>query len=138
MNLERPEHLPPGAHLGEHFKVEGLVRLAEGRMFYLMNDAREDQPTRKCWECGHTDNARARTECGNCGAPTRDRRFLVSSRWADERFDAYEAYWRLGLQHPGLAAPVAVLRQDGQLYSVVPYNGEGLMLDEAAPLSNQR
>jgi len=138
MMLERPEHLPPGAHLGDHFKVEGLVRLAEGRMFYLVNDAREDQPIRRCWECGHPDNPRDRTECGNCGAPLRDRRFLVSARWISDRFDAYEAFYGLGLKHPGLASPVEVLRQDGQLYSVVPYSGEGLMLDEASPLSNQR
>jgi len=138
MTLDRPEHLPPGAYLGDHFKVEGLVRLAEGRMFYLMNDAREDRSTRKCWECGHPDNPRSRNECANCGAPCRDRRFLVSSRWVPDRFEAYEAFFRLGLQHPGLASPVTVLRQDGQLYSVIPYNGEGLMLDEASPLSNQR
>ncbi len=138
MSNDRPEHLPPGAHLGDHFKVEGLVRLSEGRMFYLMNDAREDRAQRTCWECGHVENARSRGECVNCGAPLRDRRFLVSARWDAEHFDAYEAFHRLGLQHPGLSVPVAVVRHEGQLFSAIPYNGEGLMLDEAAPLSNQR
>jgi hypothetical protein len=36
----RPSHFPPGTPLGRHFLVEGLVRLAEGRMFYLVNDDR--------------------------------------------------------------------------------------------------
>jgi len=138
MTTERPDHLPPGTHLGDHLKVEGLVRLSEGRMFYLMNDNREDRPTRRCWECGHPDSPRENAECENCGSPLKDRRFLVSARWAEERFEQYRRFSQLGLKHPGLASPVEVITHEGQLYSVIPYNGEGLMLDEAAPLSNQR
>ena len=37
--------------LSKHYRVEALVRLSEGRMFYLVTDERPDQPTRKCWEC---------------------------------------------------------------------------------------
>ena len=31
----RPERLSQGHYLSIHYKIEGLVRLAEGRMFYL-------------------------------------------------------------------------------------------------------
>ncbi len=107
-------------------------------MFYLANDVRADLPTRKCWECGFPDNARAARSCDSCGKPMRDRRFLVAARWRRELFDAYQRFFLKGLQHPGIAAPIDVFTVDGVLFSVVPYGGEGLMVDEAAPLSNER
>ena len=64
----RPTHFPPGTALGTHYTVEGLVRLAEGRMFYLANDQRPDLSTRKCWECGHEDTPKSQSECASCGA----------------------------------------------------------------------
>lgn len=87
-------------------------------MFYLANDVRPDR--------GEGEEA------------GKGRRFLLSSRWQPDGFDAFEAFANLGLDHPGLAPPVDVLRHEGQLLSVVPYNGEGLLLDEAAPLPNGR
>jgi protein phosphatase len=116
MSETRPQHFPPGLPLGSTYTIEGLVRLAEGRMFYLANDVRPDR--------------------GDEGG--KGRRFLVASRWDPEGFDAFEALYRLGLTHPGLAAPVDVFRHEGQLVTVLPYNGEGLLLDEGAPLSNVR
>jgi serine/threonine protein phosphatase PrpC len=135
---DRPSHLPPGSLLGKHYVIEGLVRLAEGRMFYLANDGRPDQPTRRCWTCHHEDSPRTATACLKCNTPFRDRRFLISARWDRSLFDAYETYWLKGLEHPGLARPWDVFRTESAMFSVVPYNGEGLMLDEASPLSNKR
>ena len=83
---ERPAHLPPGTPLGEHYVVEGLVRLAEGRMFYLATDARPDRATRKCWDCG-TENDRSSKECSSCGSPMTNRRFLVAARWRSDRYE---------------------------------------------------
>lgn len=134
----RPPHFPPGTPVGEHYTVEGLVRLAEGRMFYLVNDVRPDRRTRKCWECSYLDTPRSEKSCRSCGAPFKDRRFLVSSRWDPEGFDPYEAFYTKGLQHPGLAPPIDVFRLQDQLLSVVPYHGEGLLIDEASPLANGR
>ncbi len=135
---DRPSHLPPGSLLGKHYVIEGLVRLAEGRMFYLANDARPDQPTRRCWNCGHEDSPRTASACLSCNTPFRDRRFLISSRWDTEYFDAYEKFFAKGLDHPAIAFPWDVFRHEDVLFSVVPYNGEGLMLDEASPLDNKR
>lgn len=135
---DRPAHLPPGTPLSDHYTVEGLVRLSEGRMFYLANDVRPDLPTRRCWTCGHGHTPRAAPTCASCHSPLRDRRFLVSSRWAAARHDAYLRYYDQQLVHPGLVTPVDVFVQDGVLFSVVPYSGEGLMVDEASPLHNGR
>jgi hypothetical protein len=135
---DRPAHLPPGTPLSDHYTVEGLVRLSEGRMFYLANDVRPDLATRRCWACGYADTPRSAGTCASCGAQMRDRRFLVSSRWAAGRHDAYLRFYDKQLVHPGLVTPVDVFVQDGVLFSVVPYSGEGLMVDEAAPLHNGR
>ena len=134
----RPPHFPPGTPIGEHYTVEGLVRLAEGRMFYLVNDVRPDRRTRKCWECGYLETPRVEKTCRSCAAPFKDRRFLVSSRWESEGFEPFEEFHIKGLQHPGLAPPIDVFRIQDQLLSVVPYHGEGLLVDEASPLPNGR
>jgi serine/threonine protein phosphatase PrpC len=107
-------------------------------MFYLANDLRPDLPNRRCWTCGHDSNPRTAQSCSSCGAALKDRRFLVSARWHPHRFDAYLTYWRKDIRHPGLASPIDVFVIDGVLFSVIPYSGEGLMVDEAAPLNNQR
>jgi serine/threonine protein phosphatase PrpC len=134
----RPSHFPPGTPLGRHFLVEGLVRLAEGRMFYLVNDDRHEQPQRKCWTCGHEGSPRTAKVCHACGAPLLPQRFLLSARWEMSAIRSFEQFAALRIEHPGLAAPVDVIRLEDQLLSVVSYRGEGLMLDEAAPLANQR
>lgn len=138
MAESRPTHFPPGTPLGKYYTVEGLVRLAEGRMFYLANDLRPDVPTRRCWECGHMDTPQADSGCASCNKPFENRRFLVSARWYQSGFIAYEAFFQQGLEHPGMAGPVDVFRHGPSLISVIPYNGEGLMVDEASPLTNLR
>jgi protein phosphatase len=86
----------------------------------------------------HGDTPRTQSSCDSCGSPFKDRRFLVSSRWVSSGFEAFEKFFALRLEHPGIAAPVDVFRHENQLISVLPYNGEGLMVDEASPLSNAR
>ena len=135
---ERPPHLPPGTPIGDHYSVEGLVRLAEGRMFYLANDVRPDLPLRKCWSCDAEDSPRSATSCIQCGDPFKAKRFLVSARWDQPFFEAYERFHHKKLTHPGLATPIDVFRIEEVLFSVVPYGGEGLMVDEASPFTNER
>lgn len=138
MSEARPPHFPPGTYLGDLYVVEGLVRLVEGRMFYLVHDDRPDRDRRKCWTCGHDGTPKGARLCHACGAPMQPRRFLVSSRWESEGLDAWQGFASRRLEHPGIRTPVDLLRLDDQLLSVVPYAGEGLMVDEASPLANQR
>lgn len=137
MSEARPAHFPPGTLIGRRYTVEGLVRLAEGRMFYLVHDDRPDSP-RICTACGYADNPPSARSCAECGAAVGARRYLMSSRWRPSNLDGYEALHALGLDHPGLCSATDVVRMPDQLLSFVPYTGEGLMVDEAAPLSNQR
>ena len=107
-------------------------------MFYLANDNRPDQPHRRCWSCHHLESPRTATACIKCNTPFEDKRFLISSRWVPDRYEAYHAFAAMRLEHPGLRAPVDVFEDNGTLFSVTLYNGEGLMLDEASPWSNKR
>lgn len=134
----RPPPFPPGTHLSEHYSIEGLVRLAEGRMYYLANDDRPDRPRRFCWECGNDETPRNRAACVNCGASLAPRRFLVSVRWDRDGFEPYARFFEKHFDHPGMIAPVDMFFQDGVLCSVTPWNGESLMIDEGSPLLIKR
>ncbi len=131
----RPTPFSSGTRLGDHYRVEGLVRLAEGRMFYLLNDDRPDQAFRTCFECGYRENPREERACLRCGANLADRRFLMSVRWETQEFPFAKAFFERRLQHPAIAAPIDLFVQDHVLCSVIPYRGESLLLDESSPLS---
>jgi serine/threonine protein phosphatase PrpC len=143
-NRSRPSSLPPGSALSDYYRVEGLWRLAEGRMYYLVTDERPDRPVRRCWECGDesTPTAPGNDVCAACGASLAPRRFLVSSRWHRPGFEAYLAYFQRQVAHPALLTPCDVFQwPEGspvQLCSVVPYEEETLLLDEAAPFTVDR
>ncbi|MCK6502303.1 Stp1/IreP family PP2C-type Ser/Thr phosphatase [Myxococcota bacterium] len=132
--IPRPPPFPPGTQLSEHYSVEGLVRLSEGRMFYLANDDRPDRPRKFCWECGSDETPRAAASCVRCGADLSPRRFLISVRWETSGYEPFAAFFDKQLDHPGLVSPVDLFFQDGVLCSVTPWGGEGLMLDEGSPL----
>ncbi|MBM4389536.1 MAG: Stp1/IreP family PP2C-type Ser/Thr phosphatase [Deltaproteobacteria bacterium] len=134
----RPSSFPPGSNVSDYYRVEGLVRLSEGRMFYLVNDHRPDRAHRRCWECGHEENRQSYGNCESCGASLAVRRFLLSSRWDRNAFEAYTTFFQRQIAHPAFLSPCDVFPwpddHPNQLCSVVPYNGETFLLDEAAPL----
>ena len=134
----RPAPFSPGTRLSDHYTIEGLVRLSEGRMFYLANDDRPDRPTRRCWNCGSDETERTKTICSACGSPMENRRFLVSTRWNTDSFEPFSRFFEKKLEHPGLEQPVDVFYQDNVLCSVTNWNGEGLLLDEGSPLPLER
>ena len=138
IGYSRPPPFPPGTPLSEHYSVEGLVRLCEGRMFYLVNDDRPDRPRRFCWDCGSDETPRARTTCVSCEADLSPRRFLVSVRWDRDAYDAYSRFFEQHYDHPGLVPPIDMFLHNGVLCSVTLWGGESLMIDEGAPLPMER
>ena len=138
----RPPTFSPGMNLSDYYKVEALIRLAEGRMFYLVNDNRPDRLTRRCWECGCEENPSVQLNCSECGASLATRRFLLSTRWDRERFTPYLQFFQKQVQHPALLSPCDVFPYPEEnpvlMCSVVPFTNEALMLDEAAPLPIER
>jgi len=138
MSEVRPAHFPPGTPIGKYYLVEGLVRLSERRMFYLVHDDRRDGSHRRCWSCGTDRISVRRTRCPVCGGSLQPRRFLMTSRWHRADIEHYQSFYDKKLEHPGLAGPCDVIRLDDQLLTFHPYAGEGLMVDEASPLPNFR
>ncbi len=136
--MQRPQPFTPGTPLSEHYLVEGLVRLAEGRMFYIANDDRADRPRRFCWECACDDTLRSETTCVSCGADLSPRRFLVAVRWDQAGFRPFADFFERRIDHPAFAAPVDMFFQDNVMCTVTPWNGEGVLVDEASPLSVER
>jgi PPM family protein phosphatase len=135
MASNRPNRLPPGAPLSEHYTIEGLVRLSEGRMFYLATDDRPDRPTRFCWECGDDSTERQASNCAACGSTMENRKFLVSMRWYQDEFEAYQAFYEKDIEHGALLPPLDVFYERGALCSIVPWNGEDFLLNVSGPLA---
>jgi PPM family protein phosphatase len=137
LSKNRPPPFQPGTRLGAHYAIEGLVRLGEGRMFYLANDNRPDQPHRRCWTCDAEDTPRSETHCIRCGEALSAQRFMVSARWDTELFAPYEAFQARNLAHPGLVPTVDTFQMEGVLCSVSLWDNQTLMVDEGAPLQRE-
>ncbi len=133
---QRPTPFPPGTRMSDRYTVEGLVRLSEGRMFYLANDDRPDRATRYCWECEDDTTPRNDHHCQGCGTEMVARRFLISVRWDQSGFDAYQQYYARALRHPGIVPTLDVFFQDGVLCCVSAWTGDALLLDEGSPLEH--
>ncbi len=135
---QRPTPFAPGTRLSEQYTVEGLVRLSEGRMFYLANDDRPDRATRYCWSCKDDSTPRNDHHCRACGDEMVPKRFLISARWDENLYPATSAFFERNLRHPGIVETLDHFFQDGVLCSVSPWYGDGLLVDEGSPLSHER
>jgi serine/threonine protein phosphatase PrpC len=137
----RAEYPPPtriGTPIGEHLRVESLVRVCEGRMLYLVNNLGPKWSRRKCWSCGNKYSPSLSKCCSFCLTPLRDLRLLMTERWSETDDEGFEAFAALRLQHFGLVTPLAVYRRLGKLLAIYHYNGEHLLIDEAAPMASDR
>ena len=74
----------------------------------------------------------------SCGADLSPRRFLVSVRWHRAGFEPFARYFERRIEHPGFAPLVDMFFQGPVLCTVTPWTGEGLLLDEGAPLALER
>ena len=138
LSKTRPPPFQPGTRLGSHYAIEGLVRLGEGRMFYLANDKRPDQPHRRCWSCLAEDTPRSEDHCIRCGSALQGQRFIVSARWDKELFQPFKAMQAKNLDHPGLVPSLDTIEVDGVLCNISTWNNETLMVDEGAPLAREQ
>ncbi|MDP6931300.1 MAG: protein phosphatase 2C domain-containing protein, partial [Myxococcota bacterium] len=135
---QRPPPFQPGTKLSEHYIVEGLVRLSEGRMYYLANDGRTDRPFRFCWSCGADNTPRNGTHCLGCGVEMTTQRFLVCARWNSEEFEPFTRFFEKQLAHPQMITPIDLFVQADLLCSIIPWDGESLLVDDASPIPSER
>jgi len=134
----RPERLSQGHYLSIHYKIEGLVRLAEGRMFYLASNDRPDRPNTFCWECAHENSPTSSPTCVKCGENLHGHKFLISTRWLSHSFEGFEAFFQKDLRHPALHYTLDYFFEKNCLYSVVQWKNQDFMLNKAAPLQAEQ
>lgn len=133
-----PTAFPKGTAIGQHLRVERLLRASSGRMLYLINNLGPKWNRRKCWSCGNRYSPNQAQACTYCATPLRDLRFLMTARWHREAFPQWEAWIRARHDIQGMVRPVAILYRNDVMLTVYHYNGEGLLLDEPAPLAPRR
>jgi protein phosphatase len=124
----------PAEPIGQHLSVVRLLRQAEGRHFYLINNLSRKWMNRKCWSCGNRYSPLPAQACTFCSTPLQDLQFIMTTRWNDTEFEAFQALVRARIVYPSILQPVAILLKSGQMLSVYHYNGERFLLDEPSPL----
>ena len=134
----RPERLPKGHTLSIHYKVEGLIRLAEGRMFYLTSNNRPDIPHVYCWSCGCEKTPVGSAHCVGCNKEMAVRKFLAAARWNRLTFENTENFFRKDIHHPFLHPTLDCFFESNMLWSIVEWKSHDFMLNQCAPMQAER
>lgn len=129
----RPHPFPPETPLSEHYTIEALVRLSEGRMFYLANDDRPDRPNQYCWSCGNDATPRGASVCVGCGITIQQQKFLVSVRWDTDYAENFLRFVEMGLSHDVFISPVDSFFERGGLCSFVQWSQEQMLVSQSSP-----
>lgn len=134
VELEHPVPLPTGTALGQHLRIERLVRVVEDRQLYLANNVDPLWAHKKCWHCGNRYNPNRAQACSYCGTPLQEQRFMASVRHDRNSAAGWEAWLRLRVDHPAISKPVAGFYRDGKPVTVFAYYGESLLADQPSPV----
>jgi PPM family protein phosphatase len=137
-STELPAPLEPGLAIGQHLRLEKIVRVSGSRMHYLINNIGPKWNRRKCWSCGNKYSPSSAQACTYCGAPLTDQRFIMTQRWDKREFEAWNIWLHQKQQSPHIVSPTAMLYRQGQMLSVYPYDGGNLLIDEPSPLGRRR
>ena len=106
--ISRPTRISESSYLSKYYTVEGLIRLAESRMYYIVNDSRPDRAHKFCWNCGSDESSTYDTVCVSCNAEMGLNKFLVSTRWEPTQTNRFIDFFELDLDHPAILSPFDV------------------------------
>lgn len=134
VRLEHPAPWKPGTPLGQHLRIERLVRVLEGKHVYLANNVDPLWRHKKCWACGNRYNPNMAQSCTYCRTPLTEERFLATVRHDGTHAAAWEAFMRKRVRHPALCTPVAAFYRESRPVTVFAYHGERLLSDQPAPI----
>lgn len=132
--VQYPQPFPSGVAMGQHLSVERLVRIAEDRLIYLVNNLSRKWKRRMCWACGNKYSPNTARCCTFCGRQLGDVRFLMTARWQKELYKGFETFAKERIRHFGLLTPVYAFYRHNMMMAVYHYDDAGLLLDVAAPL----
>ena len=85
-SVPNPSPFGSDVPIGQHLRVERLVRITEERLLYLANNIGPKWSRRKCWACGNKYSPNTAQCCTYCRTPLQDLRFLISARWRASRY----------------------------------------------------
>ena len=133
--ISRPQRISESTYLSKYYTVEGLIRLAESRMFYIVNDSRPDRPHKYCWSCGSEESSTYDTSCANCNEELRLHKFLVAARWQPTQTNKFMDFFELELEHPGMLQPFDVFVERTSMMAVYTWGSLEFLIDRPSPLS---
>ncbi len=138
--ISRPQRISESTYLSKYYTVEGLIRLAESRMFYIVNDSRPDRPQKYCWACGTEDSKTYDMVCANpsCKEELRLHKFLVSARWQPMQTHKFMDYFEMDLEHPAMLQPFDVFVERTSMMAVYTWGNLEFLIDQPSPLSPKR
>jgi protein phosphatase len=132
--VQYPKPFPSGMAMGQHLSVERLIRVAEDRLIYLVNNLSRKWKRRMCWACGNKYSPDTARCCTFCGHQLGDLRFLMTARWEKALYPGFEAFAKERIRHFGLLTPVYAFYRHNMMMAVYHYDDAALLLDIAAPL----
>ena len=133
----RPVRLQDGKSLSDYYTVEGLIRLAESRMFYMVNDCRPDQSKKYCWECGSHNSEPTDMSCISCGKQLKLRKFLISDRWEEDQKYQFSAFFEKEIEHPVLLPAFDLFEERKSMYAVYDWQNYEFLIDLSSALNNR-
>ncbi len=133
--VSRPQRIAESTYLSKYYTVEGLIRLAESRMFYIVNDSRPDRPKKYCWNCGAEDSSTYDTHCVKCSEELALHKFLVSARWEPVQTNKFMDYFEMELEHPAILQPFDVFVERTSMMAVYTWGQFEFLIDRPSPLS---
>jgi PPM family protein phosphatase len=133
--ISRPQRISESTYLSKYYTVEGLIRLAESRMFYIVNDSRPDRPNKYCWSCGTEESSTYDTSCAHCNEELRLHKFLVAARWQPTQTHRFMDFFELELEHPGMLQPFDVFVERTSMMAVYTWGNLEFLIDRPSPLS---
>ena len=136
--ISRPARISESTYLSKYYTVEGLIRLAESRMFYIVNDSRPDRPQKYCWSCGSEGSSTYDTHCAQCNEELKLHKFLVSARWEPTQTHKFLDYFELELEHPGILQPFDVFVDRTAMMAVYTWGNVDFLIDCPSPLSPKK
>lgn len=133
----RPARLQDGTCLSDYYTVEGLIRLAESRMFYIVNDYRPDQSKKYCWECGSHDSSPTDMNCVKCGHQMGLRKFLISVRWEEDQKYQFSDFFEKEVEHPVFLPAFDLFLERNSMFAVYEWQNYDFLIDYASALNNR-
>ena len=133
--ISRPARISESSYLSKYYTVEGLIRLAESRMYYIVNDSRPDRANKFCWNCGYDESSTYDTTCVSCHEEMGLNKFLVSTRWEPVQTNQFLDFFEKEFEHPAILSPFDVFVDRTAMMAVYTWNDYEFLVEKPSPMT---